>query len=52
MKCSPDEYIMRLFDSEGNYIGPSSRNIMWLGEIINIDDYASNVGLTLPDSGD
>lgn len=52
MKCSPDAFILSLFDSEGNYIGPGERKILWLGETIDIDDYAANVGLTLPDSGD
>ena len=52
MKVCPDEFILRLFDAEGNYIGPAERNILWLGEIINIDTYAEQSGLVLPDSGD
>ena len=52
MKVCPDEFILRLFDAEGNYIGPSERVFDWFGEIINIDTYAEQTGLVLPDSGD
>ena len=50
MKTVPDEAILRLYDAEDNYIGPASRKIMWFGEIIDIDEYASESGLVLPDS--
>lgn len=52
MKLVPDAYILSLFDSDGNYVGPSERKIVWLGEVIDIDEYAATAGLTLPDSGD
>lgn len=50
MKICPDEAILRLFNAEGVYIGPAERKFLWFGELIDIDEYASNSGLTLPDS--
>jgi len=44
--------ILKMYDSEGNYRGPAERKIIFNGEIIDIDEYAAEVGLTLPDSGD
>lgn len=48
MIFSPEVVIMRLFDSEGNYIGPAERTIVVNGEFINIDDWAEENGVTLP----
>lgn len=47
-----DMLILRMFDSEGNYTGPSERVLFVNGEMINIDDYAaaSNGRLVLPDA--
>lgn len=39
-----------MYDADGNYIGNPARVLMCNGEIINIDDYASEHGFTLPDS--
>ncbi len=50
MKIVPDEAILRLYDADGNYIGPAERKFLWFGELIDIDDYASESGLVLPDS--
>ena len=50
MKTVPDQIILSLFDAEGNYIGPAERKIMFFGEIIDIDEYAAESGLVLPDS--
>lgn len=50
MKIVPDEFILRLFDADGVYIGPAERKILWFGETIDIDEYASESGLVLPDS--
>lgn len=52
MKASPDAVILNLYDAEGNYIGPAERKIVFLGEVIDIDEYAASSGLTLPDSGE
>lgn len=52
MKVCPDATILNLFDADGNYIGPAERKIVFLGEVIDIDEYAATAGLTLPDSGD
>jgi len=52
MKASPDAVILNLFDADGNYIGPGERKIVFLGEVIDIDEYAAATGLTLPDSGE
>jgi|DEB0MinimDraft_10_1074344.scaffolds.fasta_scaffold133426_2 hypothetical protein len=48
----PEAQILRLFDSEGNYRGPAERIIVVNGEFINIDDWATENGVTLPDAGD
>ena len=50
MKICPDETILRLYDADGNYIGPTGRKFLWFGELIDIDEYASESGLVLPDS--
>jgi len=50
MIVCPDAVILNLFDADGNYIGPAEREIVFLGEVINIDDYAAESGLVLPDS--
>lgn len=52
MKVCPDEFILRLYNAEGVYIGPAERTFDWFGETINIDDYAAESGLVLPDAGE
>lgn len=48
----PDSVILSLFDADGNWTGPAERVIFFNGEMINIDDYAEQNGITWPDSGD
>ena len=50
VQLAPDAIILSLFDEDGNYTGPAERCIVHQGQVINIDDYATQVGLTLPDS--
>jgi|TARA_R110001606_G_scaffold365937_1_gene520918 hypothetical protein len=47
-----DVYILRMYDADGNYIGPGERCIVVDGVRIDIDDYAaaSNGRLVLPDA--
>jgi|13_taG_2_1085334.scaffolds.fasta_scaffold11765_3 hypothetical protein len=49
-----DALILKMYDAEGNYTGPSERVLFVNGEMINIDDYAaaSNGRLVLPDAGE
>ena len=46
----PDNYILSLFDSEGVWTGPAERIVVFNGEFINIDTYASENGITWPDA--
>ena len=48
----PDVVILSLFDENGVYKGPPERKILFQGELIDIDEYATANGLTLPDAGD
>jgi hypothetical protein len=41
---------LRLFDIDGNYVGPAERKIVFNGEVIDIDEYAAASGLVLPDA--
>lgn len=50
IQLKPDATILRLYDVDGNYTGPAERKIMFNGEIIDIDEYAAETGLVLPDS--
>ena len=50
MEICPDEAICRLFDADGGENGPAERKFLWFGELIDIDEYASESGLVLPDS--
>ena len=50
IQIKPDATILRLYDLDGNYIGPAERKIVFAGEIIDIDEYAAETGLVLPDS--
>lgn len=45
----PDVAIFSLFDENGVYTGPPTRKILFLGELIDIDDWAEENGVTLPD---
>jgi hypothetical protein len=49
-----DSVILRMYDADGNYIGPSERCIVVDGVRIDIDEYAaaSNGRLVLPDAGE
>lgn len=47
---SPEDTIMRHFDSEGVWVGPRTRKIMFNGEVIDIDEWSEESGISLPDS--
>ena len=50
MKIAPDTFILRYFDEDGVWQGPITRKIVVFGEVIDIDEYAAESGLVLPDS--
>jgi len=50
MDIAPDFMILSLFDENGVWTGPPSRKVLVQGEVINIDEYAAESGLVLPDS--
>lgn len=45
-----DVVILSLFDDNGVYTGPPNRKILFLGELIDIDEYATANGIVLPDA--
>ena len=45
----PDVTILSMF-KDGVWTGPANRTILFNGEFINIDTYASENGITWPDS--
>jgi len=47
-----DSIIMRMYDGEGNYIGPPTRKFVFNGEVIDIDEYAGEYNIVLPDAGE
>lgn len=50
MKIVPDHFILMQFDADGVWQGLPTRKIAWDGEVIDIDEYAAESGLVLPDS--
>lgn len=52
MMLVPDATILSLFDADGVYTGPAERCFMFMGELIDIDEYAASSGLILPDAGE
>ncbi len=44
--------ILSFYDEDGNYNGPMPRMIFHKGVAVNIDDYAAEHNITLPDAGE
>jgi|TARA_R110000751_G_scaffold120861_2_gene221450 hypothetical protein len=49
-----DEMILRMYDADGNWIGPGERCFVMNGVTIYIDEYAASTNgrLVLPDAGE
>lgn len=52
MMLNPHSFIFNYFDSEGNWTGPAERKLIFNGEVIDIDVWAEENGITLPDAGE
>ena len=48
---SPYNVIFSLFDADNVWQGSPTRKILFNGEVIDIDAWASANGITLPDGG-
>lgn len=48
----PDFIILNLFNADGVWEGSPTRKILVNGEVIDIDEYAAQSGLVLPDAGE
>jgi len=52
IRISPEVIILNMFNSEGVWTGPESRKVLINGEAIDIDVWAQENGITLPDAGE
>ena len=52
LTLSPEIIIMTKFDADGVWTGPAERKILFNGEVIDIDVWAQENGITLPDAGE
>ena len=49
-KAQIDATILGLFNEDGVWVGSTGRKIIINSEVIDIDEWAEETGLTLPDS--